>query len=368
MSLRRLVLLAIGLGICAAGASFAGAPVARAAAGDDAHVVVIDESVPTGQVGVAAPPCGFAERAVGGGAGFIESQNNWLVSSGPTNQGGHRDAIDGDIPRGWYGAIYNATGSTNNYHFYAICSPSSDVTVQAEDIPLSAAQPGPVAAFNDGAAMCPSGQVAVGGGTSVITDPLAPPSSLDRVEQSGPLDETGQTANTMTGDPARYWYAAVRNFNTGSAQTYRVSALCSPTSTATLQVTEQYLHSTEPQLTVQCPAGERALSGGAVSPQSNQTFFENSGPADPDGPGVTFGGVSTGWYSLIYNFGATTGPDTIKFSAICEAPTPPAPPGPTPANVSAVSGQRAAALKKCKKKRSKKARRKCRRKALQLPI
>jgi hypothetical protein len=48
---------------------------------------------------------------------------------------------------------------------------------------------------------------------------------------------------------------------------------------------------------------------------------------------------------------------------MCEAesqPTPPAAAGPT--------GQRAAALKKCKKKHSRKARKKCRKKAALLPV
>jgi hypothetical protein len=352
--------LALAATFCAVGVPLAGAPAARAGAGDDAHVVVIDQSVNSGQTGIAAPPCGLAERAVGGGVGFIESQSNWVVSSGPTNQGGNRDVSTGDIPRGWYAAVYNGTGSTINYHFYAICSPSSDVTIETRSILLDSADPGPVASFGENAVPCVAGQVAVGGGVSRVSQPT----SSTRVEQGGFLNAGGTTAGTQSGDTPRYWYAAVRNFGTGSAEEYKLAALCSSTSTAKLQVASLYLNTTEVQKNLQCPDGARALSGGAVSPDSNQTFFMNSGPADALGPGPAFGAVPTGWFSFLSYFGSTAAGNTIKFTVVCEAPTPPratsAGPGAT--------GQRAAALKKCKKKQSRKTRKRCRRKANRLPL
>jgi hypothetical protein len=334
---------------------------AAAASGDDARTVVIDQTVNPGQMAIASVPCDFNERAVGGGAGFIASNLTWLVSNGPTNQGGHRDVGDGDIPRGWYSAVYNGNATAASFHHYAICSASSDATIQSAAIALPAAQPGPVAAFAENFAGCPAGQVATGGGTSAIEEPT----SLDRIEQSGPLDDTGLTTNTETGDTAHYWYAGVRNFDTASARSYTVSAICSATSTAELQVASVPLAAeTAPPLV--CPTGSRALSGGAVSPDTNQTFMAASGPGTELGAGgLSIGDTATAWYSRTYSF-AGAGTNTIKFSAICEAPTPPAPP--TPAGATGPTGQRAAALKRCKKKRSKKARRKCRRKAARLPL
>lgn len=51
-----------------------------------------------------------------------------------------------------------------------------------------------------------------------------------------------------------------------------------------------------------------------------------------------------------------------------QCPTNPATAGPCPPTAAASTGQRAAALKKCKKKRSKKARKKCKKKANKLPV
>ncbi len=58
-------------------------------------------------------------------------------------------------------------------------------------------------------AKCPSNKRALGGG--VVES--GPPPLLNRlyVRASGPLDETGTTAATQSGDIAKQWYAAVSN-------------------------------------------------------------------------------------------------------------------------------------------------------------
>jgi hypothetical protein len=97
-----------------------------------------------------------------------------------------------------------------------------------------------------------------------------------------------------------------------------------------------------------------------VSLTNNRQFIEFSYPVPAAGPDpFETGNPPVGWATEVYNFSGSTA--TENFTLICEPPTPP-PPSP------GVTGQRAAALKKCKKKHSRKARKKCKKKARRLPV
>src|SRR5262249_62266566 len=71
-----------------------------------------------------------------------------------------------------------------------------------------------------------------------------------------------QFSQMQDGDVPIDWYAAVKN-TTSATRTYEVYALCSPTSTATLQVTPLLVTSGDKaSAEADCPGDERALSGG----------------------------------------------------------------------------------------------------------
>jgi hypothetical protein len=69
------------------------------------------------------------------------------------------------------------------------------------------------------------------------------------------------TLNTNDGDRAKRWYAAVLNA-TGAQRTFRVFALCSGTSNATIEATQFTVGSfqTDEAFAV-CPGTKRALGG-----------------------------------------------------------------------------------------------------------
>jgi hypothetical protein len=74
-------------------------------------------------------------------------------------------------------------------------------------------------------------------------------------------------------------------------------------------------------------------------------------------------GAKTATLKIIGTPGGTT-----SASLTGTATAPPPPPPPPPAASTGPTGQRAAALKKCKKKKSKQARKKCKKKANRLPV
>jgi hypothetical protein len=353
--------LALAATFCAVGVPLAGAPAAWAGAGDDAHVVVEDYPIGAGQAIGPTVDCGPGERAIGGGAGFEGSSISTMSASGPIDaENSFALTNDGDIPVSWYSEIYNGTGAQHAYRFYAICSASSDATVQREELHLlEAAAPGNPTYGEDFVA-CPAGQRAIGGGAgySEFTE-----SGGTRLEASGPLDEGGTTTGTEDGDAARYWFAEVRNFDTDmlDGQYYGIYAICSATSQATVQ-TEVFGSNDNVDTGLACPAGSRAIGGGAVSPTTNVTTLSYSGPTDALGlPGMLEnGGIPLGWETRATHDGIDN--VAIKHSVVCDPPTP-SPPAATPAGA---TGQRAAALKKCKKKHGKK-RKRCLRRARRLP-
>ena len=104
---------------------------------------------------------------------------------------------------------------------------------------------------------CPTGQRITGGGVGTFD-------SVDsKILVSGPLDETGLTANTDDGDIARFWYAAIYNRGT-VPRAYRVFALCSTWSDAIVEAKTVNVApgSTQVSGSIMCPAGTRVVGGG----------------------------------------------------------------------------------------------------------
>jgi hypothetical protein len=211
-------------------------------------------------------------------------------------------------------------------------------------------------AYGNATAACPPGQRAVGGGNTFY---LTNEPQYIRVEATGPLDETGLTANLEDGDIARFWTVEARNFETHRPELVYVYALCSPTSRATVEMTPLSFAG-QGGATVACPQGGRAVAGGLVSPTTLEAFTEFSAPTTASGANLLTGDTPQGWTTVVNNFGA--GSQNFKASAICEPPTTASAPAPS------ATGERTKALAKCKKKHSRKARKKCKKKAALLPV
>jgi hypothetical protein len=300
-----------------------------------------------------AVACGPGRRAVGGG---ITGGGGWLVASGPLDEHGtFAETDDGDVAQFWYSEISNTEFSPQTNTFYVICSASSDATIQKQQFTADPAFNASNPKYASDVVACPDGQRALSGGVSYRDNR---PWGTNYLEATGPMNETMTIPNTENGDAARYWAGLVRNDSPTADQTYAVYALCSPTSQATLKLWTQSLFSNSPHLA--CPTGSRATGGGMLPPDSNAVDMRASGPTDASGAPSTLatGDAPRGWFTEggYHSVNSTIG----MYSAVCDPASAAAPPGPT--------GQRDAALKKCKKKHSRKARRKCRKKAALLPV
>jgi hypothetical protein len=341
MSLPRVRMLVAAIGSCGAAALIMVAP-AWAGAGDDAAVSMIaDNGVASFSLVEHAVPCPAGERAIGGGVRGVGSKDSLERASAPLDETGTMaNTNTGDIPRYWYSAVFNNTGANQDYQFYAICSASSDATVEVHGF-LGAG----IGVTTGDAVPCLSGQRAIGGGVSTTT---AQPS-------------LGVTS-TDDGDIPRFWHAAVR---AAAGTEYKVIALCSASSQATIEAAQMTIDDlVVGGNTVGCPAGTRALGGGigATASELGNLSFSNANP------GLGNGDVASAWTAVIQNIAGSM--QTYKIFAICEGPSAAAAPALAPSATPAASptGQRAAALKKCKRKHSIKARKKCKRRARRLPV
>ena len=177
-----------------------------------------------------------------------------VQASGPVDETGLTTNTDtGDVGRGWLASVKD-DGSNRTYAVFALCSATSDATIVQSNIFLAAS-----ALKGSGDTTCPAGTRVVGGGVGTTG-----PTADSQVALSGPL---GQALTVpTTGDVARAWAASVAN--TGAAQAYRVFALCSATSDATIAEASFSFpdgSQQEGEAVARCPAGQRALGGGIIT-------------------------------------------------------------------------------------------------------
>jgi hypothetical protein len=160
------------------------------------------------------------------------------------------------------------------------------------------------------AARCPEGHRIVGGGVGT-TGPVSP--GLDyTVELSGPLDFTGDTANTDDGDEAVFWYASVHNSST-APRDFKVFALCSQTIGARIQAEPiNDLPSGQSAVaTVTCPVGYALAGGvGTTGPVSAGLDYTVELSSPPPGSGS-----SSSWYASVHNTSGS--PQDFKVFALC---------------------------------------------------
>jgi hypothetical protein len=297
----------------------AGAGAAHATAGDDARLAFVNTGFfPTTTVVTAPAPCAIGEAALGGGIRPFSSGSIWVQESGPQTASGAFLAT-GERPGRWFSSMYNDSGADKSFAAYAVCSASSDATVLATTLSASTSPDGAKQA--SAPLMCATGQRAVGGGIL----------GAGRVEASGPVDETGQPANTENGDIPRGWFNSVVTEST-TPQPFRIYVLCSTASTATIVLDTERLQQNEQfSFGVTCPTTQRMLSGGVIGAIPRGELF---GSAPAENNGLVYAGQNTnnastlgmGWRASIRNIGAEA---TFKVAAVCEAATPTTPSDPT---------------------------------------
>ncbi len=266
------------------------------------------------RVGEAFAKCPGTKRAVGGGVVQSGAASNELkvVASGPLDETGvTANTITGDIATQWYAAVRNSSTDSRVFKVFAICSDASDATIVATPmLTVDSLQ------VDEAFAKCPGTKRAVGGG---VVQSGAASSGLG-VVVSGPLDETGVTSETITGDIAKQWYAAVRNGSPGQLN-YKVFAICSGDSSAKIKASAfTVLDRQTGEAYAKCGRTKRALGGGVVQsgPASEGLALVASGPLDRSG--VTLdtndGDIAKKWYAAVSNFSG--GPREYKVFAICE--------------------------------------------------
>jgi hypothetical protein len=122
---------------------------------------------------------------------------------------------DGDIAKQWYAAVSNDTAQQRTYRVFAICSSTSKATIEATQLSVPSGQVG------EEFAVCPGTKRALGGG--IVQS--GPGNTALTLGANGPLDASGVTLQTVTGDVAKQWYAAQANFSS-TEQRFKVMAIC----------------------------------------------------------------------------------------------------------------------------------------------
>ncbi len=313
---RLLVALAVAAVAGIAGTAVAAAPTgSRAPAASAAHMAATPGSdatiqattftVQPGTVGDAIATCPDGERVVGGGVAPTDPSssrsNGWVLQSGPVDETGRPATTEtGDVARSWLASVFGQSEA----RVFAICSANSDATIVTGPVTDD-----PNSSLALGAATCPAGTRAVGGGVGA-TGAIVRTSF--NVSLSGPVNDTGDTARTESGDVARSWVVAV-----DSRTPYRVFALCSAGSDATLETKLFLSDVTEgTRATVQCPEGKRVLGGGIGATTTGLSWTNLSGPLDETGEAATTesGDVARAWSASVSQVGDTR---VFRVSAIC---------------------------------------------------
>ena len=170
-------------------------------------------------------------------------------------------------------------------------------------------------------AVCPGTKRALGGG--VVQS--GPAHIHLAVLASGPLDSSGLASKTNDGDVAKQWYAAVRNVS-GEQRTFKVFAICSGNSNATIEATPFTVEENGPndagktaEEYAVCPGTKRALGGGLVQSGTPEGIsLLASGPLDSSGftSETKDGDRAKQWYAAVGNFGGQQ--RDLKVFAICE--------------------------------------------------
>jgi Ca2+-binding RTX toxin-like protein len=275
---------------------------AAAASPSDAMIFEKTLEVGPGKVGDGTVKCPEGQRVLGGGIGQTEATSptfGYVEQSSPVDETGSiASTKSGDVGRGWSAAVFNNSGAgSREYRLYAICSARSDATIATNPFTV---EPRTV----DGASIdCPDGTRAVGGGVGQPgpTSPL-----FGWLQGNGPVDVSGTTANTESGDTAAGWYASVFNFG-ATTRDFQVFAICSSASDAAIAAKALSVAPGEvADATVSCPSGTRVVGGGVgqvAGTDAPRGYIQQSLPVDSLGRTISTesGDVGRSWLASVYN-------------------------------------------------------------------
>ena len=167
-----------------------------------------------GELGDGQAFCPEGTRVVGGGVTGTAAVPSAVRVSGPLDETGLTSELnDGDVGRSWYAKVIHSDTVSNTYKSTAICSPGSDATLRVDSFPPPT---------SEGQAFCPEGTRVVGGGVTSTT------AGFSEVQVSGPLNETGLSAETGDGDVGRSWYANVDHMGGNIFKSTAICAAASP--------------------------------------------------------------------------------------------------------------------------------------------
>jgi hypothetical protein len=288
---------------------------ASAGPANDAEVWASEFTVPNGGGNGATSLCDDGQRVTGGGAGFDGSSTSARTEQTAPLDESPALTETGDAPTTWRAFASANDGVAWNWKVFAICSSSTDATVQATTFDVAQNFSG------HAAAQCPSGQRALGGGVNTTTGGEA--KFNYSILASGPTNRSGTFAKTGTGDIARSWVATIGNYSLGD-QMFRVYALCSSDSHARV-VAEAY--SVKPgkigKAGANCPASSRITGGGlgrdqVPGPMSVPFDLLTTAPLDETNTiaGTDDHDVARKWRTSVYNNSSHR--KSFKTFAICE--------------------------------------------------
>jgi hypothetical protein len=261
--------------------------------------------------------CPTGELALGGGVRYFSFPKDIFTrAGGPVNEVNNL-LEDGGVPNRFQSMVQNLGDQTKKMVSYAICSAGTDASVVrattftarkgSGDFPIGRAT-----------AKCPVGQVAIGGGVYPEN-----PDYSGFIMANGPIDETSSVSSTNDGTVPRGWLGAARG---SEGDTFRVYVICSPTSTATVQVESMTLApNTGSHTGVVCPTGQRALSGGIID-DATYAWMVSSAPGNATSWASSVNpGIASGWHGSVWSI---VGSNVLfKVAVVCEgAAAPNAPP------------------------------------------
>jgi hypothetical protein len=182
-----------------------------------ARLKVSDFEVRSGETGEAFAACEPGKRVLGGGVmQLVDADAALVAASGPLDETGTTlETNNGDIPRQWYAAVTNKTALSLPFRVFAICASDTRARIEAEQLNVDPIENA------EALVSCKPGQRALGGGVV-----QSGPASALSVRASGPLDASGITMETRTGDVARHWYSVMENRHYEDDRTVRLFAIC----------------------------------------------------------------------------------------------------------------------------------------------
>ena len=178
------------------------------------------------EIGKKSVTCPPNKRALGGGILPVrldeddEAEDYDTSTSGPVDASGKpAKTRSGDVAKRWQASAMNFTGNNHMaFKVFAICAPNSNATIETTRFTVETGPGGN--GVQDALVECPGSKRAVGGGVTSLD-----PSFGMYVMANGPLNSSGDAANTVDGDRAKNWYVAMFSQG-GVAKDVKISAIC----------------------------------------------------------------------------------------------------------------------------------------------